>query len=123
MDARYINDRAFTCLNPICGWSGDRDVNAAINIAIIGLGKIAYSLEHKTYYIISQWRDLQYLPPVSVTTTIELNNGTEIVSSEAIDDVEGPSELSRRNRKSPPCDRQDQKVEQDQVAIPVRVKL
>jgi len=44
----YINDRAFTCLNSTCGWSGDRDVNAAINIAIIGLGKIAYSLEHKT---------------------------------------------------------------------------
>ena len=119
----YINDRAFTCLNPGCGWSGDRDVNAAINIAIIGLDKIVYSLEHKTYYIISQWRDLQYLPPVSVTT--ESNNGTEIVSSEAIDDVEGRSELSRRNRKPPPDDPhpEDQKVEQDQVAIPVRVKL
>ena len=82
-----------------------------------------YSLEHKTYYIISQWRDLQYLPPISVTT--ESNNGTEIVSSEAIDDVEGPSELSRRNRKLPPDDPhpEDQIVEQDQVAIPVRVKF
>ena len=54
---------------------------------------------------------------------IESNNGTEIVSSEAIDDVEGPSELSRRNRKTQPDDRQDQKVEQDQVAISVRVKV
>ena len=121
----YIDDRAFTCLNPACGWTGDRDVNAAINIAIIGLGKIAYSLEHKTYYIKSEWRALQYLPLLETTElqNQNQNTGTEIVSSEAVDDVEGRSELSRQNRKPSPDDPKDQKVEQDQVAIPVRVKF
>ena len=71
-------------------------------------GKIAYSLKHKTYYIISEWRDLQYLPSLEAETELKNQNqitGTEIVSSseEAIDDVEGLRELSRRNRKPPPA--------------------
>ena len=110
-------------MNLACGWSGDRDVNAAINIAIIGLGNITFSLEHKTYYIIREWRDLQYLPPAAKSDNKNQDTGTEIVSSEAIDDVEGLRELSRRNRKPPPDDRQGQTKEQDQVAIPVRVKF
>ena len=66
-------------------------------------------MEHKTYYIISQWRDLKHLPSLKTETEALLKNqnqdtGTEIVSSseEAIDDVEGLRELSRRNRKPPP---------------------
>ena len=65
--------------------------------------------------------------PVAVSELANQNqdNGTEMVSSEAVDDVEGRSELSRQNRKPSPDDPHpdDQKVEQDQVAIPVRVKF
>lgn len=121
-----INDRAFKCLNRLCLWTGDRDVNAAINIARIGMSKIAYSLEYKTYYILKEWQDLKYLPPL--TELDHKNNGTEIApyTKGVVDDVGSRSDASLNNQKTPLIDvinLIDQIKEKDQVAIPVKVEI
>ena len=89
------------------------------------MGKIAYSLEHRTYSIKSEWQSLKYLLPLPISELANQNqdNGTEMVSSEAVDDVEGRRELALQNRKPLSNDPQDQMDEQDQVAISVRVKF
>ncbi len=121
----YINDRTFTCLKSTCGWTGDRDINAAVNIAKIGRSKIAYSVEHRTYYIKKEKKALKYLPPLTELELQNQENGTEVSScyKESTDDVEGRSEPSVNSRKPPLSDPSDQLVEQDQVAISVRVRV
>ena len=117
----YINDRAFSCLNTDCRWTGDRDVNAAINIAKIGLGKIAFSLEHRTYYIKKEWKALKYLPPL--TELDKQSNGTEATSRGVVDDVGRRSEPLLNSRKTPLPDPVGQVMEKDQVSLPVRAKI